>query len=484
MVYFNFWGNIMKKYLYAIAGTILLTACTDRLQELENSCNANNGKDCLELAHIYETGKEVEGKEVEKDNLKAIEFYKKACHSGDVGICLSVAETYFDGKKGITKNAAEGTFYLEKACDLGDAETCYKVALLLADGTITTKNIDKSNSYFEKSCNMGHGISCANIASKYMLGQDKLDIDLVKALNLAEKGCKLDAGISCLAASAVYAIKNDKANARLYMGKACNLDNAEGCESLIKMAINANDIAAPDVKKASEKLCNLKNGLGCKMSASFFMGDKNKVEALRLFTEACDLNEADACLVAANLYNNADQNQGIQKDEVKAFTLYTKACQLGNQDGCLALSETGKWIEKTEKDEFTGNVNVYYFNSSVDSFNAGYGTQTHPTIWARCKDNSTEVNIYFDTVMTCGDGMKIGLKFDDEKSFYEYWNGSTSCKALFSRQPVKLLKKMVGKKKMMVRFTPYASGTYNVTFDLRGIDKVVENLSSACHWKK
>ena len=86
--------------------------------------------------------------------------------------------------------------------------------------------------------------------------------------------------------------------------------------------------------------------------------------------------------------------------------------------------------------------------------------------------------------MTCGDGMKIGLKFDDEKSFYEYWDAGTDCKALFSDKPVKFLKKMVGKKQLMVRFTPYASGTYNVTFDLRGIDKVVENLSSACHWKK
>ncbi|WP_019002796.1 hypothetical protein [Succinimonas amylolytica] len=43
---------------------------------------------------------------------------------------------------------------------------------------------------------------------------------------------------------------------------------------------------------------------------------------------------------------------------------------------------------------------------------------------------------------------------------------------------------MKDSKKLIVRFTPHGSGDQNATFDLGGIEKVVENIASSCHWKK
>lgn len=39
------------------------------------------------------------------------------------------------------------------------------------------------------------------------------------------------------------------------------------------------------------------------------------------------------------------------------------------------------------------------------------------------------------------------------------------------------------KNKLIIKFTPHESGDVNVTFDLKGIDKVVKKLSTSCHWK-
>ena len=469
-----------------MAGAIMLTACTDRIQELENSCNANNGNDCLELAHIYELGKEVQ-----QDNLKAMEFYKKTCNAGDVSICQLVAKTYFKGENGIEQNNAEGTLYSEKACDFGHAQSCFDVGQSYENGTTTKKDITKSLSYYEKACKLDDGTSCAALATMYVTGQNNVKQDLKKSAEYAHKGCELNNSTACYAEGLVYATQKENQTALKSFKKACDLDLAEACNTFINMTHNSgtNIFTSLDVKNASEKLCNMDNGFGCKILASYYMSDtdfnkRDPKEALRLFIKACDLKEVNACILSAKFYSNGVKDSGVSEDEEKAKIYNKKACDLGEQEGCLALSETGKWIEIVRKDGFTGNTLSRYSNIATDSFYGNYGKEKIPVLTAFCGDNKTEVYIEFGTVMTCGDGMKMGLKFDDQKPYYEYWSGSTDCKALFSRQPVKLLQKMVGKKQLMVRFTPYASGDKNVTFDLRGIDKVVEKLSNACHWKK
>lgn len=477
----------MNKYLYAVVGTLILTACTDKIQELENSCNANNGNDCLELAHIYETGKEVQ-----QDNLKAMEFYKKTCDAGDVSICLLVAKTYFNGENGITKNNSEGTIYSEKACVLGNVQTCYDVAKSYHDGIISEKNITKSLFYHDKACEMGYGASCVDLATIYLTGDDELKSDKEKSLEYAKKGCELNISSACYGEGALYVEKKEYQTAMPSLKKACELDSADACTVFINLVANnidSNILSNLDVKNAAVKLCSLDNGYGCKVLASYYLSDNNLTkrdpkEALRLFIKACDLKEADACVISAKLYGSEVKETELSEDKEKAKIFYKKACDLGSEEGCLAFNETGKWLEAVSKDKFTGNTRTIYVNSSIDSFYNDLGVEKKPVIMAGCDNNTTNVVISFDTVITCGDDEKIGLKFDDEQPYYEYWDGSTSCKALFSPQPIKFLKKMIGKKHLMVRFTPHGSGNRDVTFDIRGIDKVVEKLSNACRWKK
>lgn len=473
----------MNKYLFAMAGAIMLTACTDRIQELENSCNANNGNDCLELAHIYESGKEVQ-----QDNLKAMEFYKKTCNAGDVSICQLVAKTYFKGENGIQQNNAEGTLYSEKACDLGHVQSCYNVAQSYEKGTTSETNITKSISYYEKACKLGDSSSCGSASVMFFIDKNNLDKDpkrIQEMAKLAHKGCELNDGAACFVVGILFETVGNEPQAAMHtLKKSCVLNYEAGCKALIALIKQheGNIWMSIDARDAFDKLCDMGNGPECATLASYYgldtvLGKKDLNKAISSYIKGCALKVAGACFGAGNLYDEI-------KDEEKAKTFYKKACDLGLQAACEELTRTSKWSEINYKDDFTGNTNISFSLESKESLHVGYGKEISPQLRARCKDNETEVYIDFDTVMTCGDSMKIGLKFDDQQPYYEYWTGSTDCKALFSRQPIKFLKKMVGKKELMVRFTPHGSGDRNVTFNISGNEEVTEKLSNACHWKK
>ena len=182
-----------------------------------------------------------------------------------------------------------------------------------------------------------------------------------------------------------------------------------------------------------------------------------------------------------NLATNAinKNKETISKDKTS-----NDVCDISNLEGCLKRNPLAVWREDIRKDQFTGNTNAYYSNWSTTHSAGDLGYYRSLLLQARCENNKTELYIDFGDIMTCDDSMKIGFKLDDGKPYYVYWTASTDCKGLFSEKPVSDLRKMKGKKKLMVRFTPYRSGTKDAIFDIMGIDAVVERLSSYCHWKK
>lgn len=196
---------------------------------------------------------------------------------------------------------------------------------------------------------------------------------------------------------------------------------------------------------------------------------------------------------AENGTNNNERNTNLPKSSDGSTKKIDKQSEsdkkLNSESASNSKSKSniesfGVWSVSAEEDEFNGSKNVYFGNKSLDYFIGHFEQKKYPVMWVRCKDNKTDVIINFDTTMTCFDGKKIGLKFDNDKPYYEYWTASTSCDALFARNPVNLLKKMANKNKLIVKFTPFQRGDINVSFDLTGIDKVKDKISGVCHWKK
>ncbi|WP_019002798.1 tetratricopeptide repeat protein [Succinimonas amylolytica] len=395
----------MKVILNAMLGIVLLNACTDKLQELENSCKSNNRNDCLELAHIYEAGKEVK-----QDYLKALDYYKKTCDLGDLAVCAFLAKTYINGENGISKSNAEGLLYSEKACNLGDKDMCYMVAQSYADGTLSEKDTKKALHYHEKGCELNSGASCAAAGVMYISGKDGIEKNPKKSLVFEEKGCSLNIGVSCYGAGSIYLVDNQKEKAIASFEKACNLDIGDGCKMFLDLNSDPLLKFTLKTKSAAEKLCDLDNPVGCVALATFYTSDNDIVKqdditANKLVEKACNLKEGKACLILGQRYKNID------KDNEKAKVFFKKACDLNNQEGCVYANPYGVWREFVKKDEFTENTNLIYANSSTDTFHTGYGGQRRATLIARCVDNETTLYIDFDAVMSCGRDMKIGIKF-------------------------------------------------------------------------
>lgn len=88
------------------------------VDELEQKCNANNAKSCIELGSLYENGKGVK-----QDYLKAKELYEKACDSGEALGCAVLGVLYETGK-GVRQDYFKAKEFYGKACDLGLQEGC------------------------------------------------------------------------------------------------------------------------------------------------------------------------------------------------------------------------------------------------------------------------------------------------------------------------------------------------------------------------
>ncbi|KAK3747593.1 hypothetical protein QZH41_015822 [Actinostola sp. cb2023] len=83
---------------------------------------------------------------------------------------------------------------------------------------------------------------------------------------------------------------------------------------------------------------------------------KDPEEALRLYTKACNNDQAGACNNAGLMYQSGIEQSPIKKDIKKAIDFFEKGCNGGNRNGCFNLSAIyilGKHgIEKNFKKAF------------------------------------------------------------------------------------------------------------------------------------
>lgn len=140
-------------------------ACThlaryDRANQLlQTECRRGHGESCWVLAQNYRAGRGVAvdkktaaqlsmqacakheyhcsdagiahmlGDGVEKDVLRAQEFFKRACAAGDAYGCKNLGATYYVGD-GVPKNVTLARQYFTKACDMKLEEACVELARL------------------------------------------------------------------------------------------------------------------------------------------------------------------------------------------------------------------------------------------------------------------------------------------------------------------------------------------------------------------
>lgn len=152
--------------------------------------------------------------------------------------------------------------------------------------------------------------------------------------------------------------------------------------------------------------------------------------------------------------------------------------------GEFVLQDDSNWYKAEDIDSFTENKNVYF---AIPANEEAARLEKSAALFVRCLNNQTEMFIntgrdFFP--FGGGDYVKIGIKIDDEKPYYEKFTKSSSSSAAFFQKPINFLKNLKGKSKIILRYQPYGENEKNATFEIKGINQVIDEISETCKWPK
>jgi len=184
-------------------------------------CNLNHIKSCEYAGYNYQFGKGVN-----KNFIRANEFFDKACELKSGYSCMYLAFNYRKGQ-GVVKDINKAFKLFKKACNYKDDYACNEMGDYHRDGIIVSKNRDKAISYYDKSCKFNYALGCANLGY-----QEEQKSGIEKALVSYTKACRLKNGWSCSRLGDIYSKKNDNEKAINYYSKACKLKFKGSCGKL------------------------------------------------------------------------------------------------------------------------------------------------------------------------------------------------------------------------------------------------------------
>ena len=141
------------------------------------NCEYGNISICTTLGTIYENG--LNG--VEKDIIKAIKYYKKACGANEYEACSNLGTIYMAKQE--YKKAME---LYTKACNGGETMGCNNLGAVYSLGEGAKMDKVKGAMYYKKACDTGNWLGCRNFA-KYQYDLDNIQ----KTKEYTKKACDM-----------------------------------------------------------------------------------------------------------------------------------------------------------------------------------------------------------------------------------------------------------------------------------------------------
>ena len=149
-------------------------------------------------------------------------------------------------------------------------------------------------------------------------------------------------------------------------------------------------------------------------------------------------------------------------------------------------TEGDGWTITREKSEMDDTSTIILSKGAIDTL-ALRNTFSTPLLVARCKENKTDLffvtGYNFNPVAGLYEKQPIRIRIDNEEAEEQIWNESTSDEAIFSENPVKILKRLHTSKSLKIEFTPFDSGSHVSSFDLSGINKYLPEIATTCNWE-
>jgi len=146
----------------------------------------------------------------------------------------------------------------------------------------------------------------------------------------------------------------------------------------------------------------------------------------------------------------------------------------------------GYWQVSEDKSPMDDSRTV---SLSLDAQNPilAWPSETHtPSLILRCKERRTSLYIVNGTAPNVEygrtDEATVRLRLDSRPAFSQYWSKSTDGDALFAPSPVTLAKQLAASKRLTYEFTPFNSNPATTTFDLSGLDLLIDKVADPCGW--
>jgi hypothetical protein len=148
--------------------------------------------------------------------------------------------------------------------------------------------------------------------------------------------------------------------------------------------------------------------------------------------------------------------------------------------GCLVAVPTflvlaGRSPREREQGQSHGDDPERFGVSLAASTVSGWRTHDVPHLIIRCQEHKTEAYVVIGVSAQPELGQvgkhTVRLRFDDHEQEREIWDQSVDDKALFSRSPVRFVKKVARAKTLTFEFTPFQASPAVATFSVAGFDR-------------
>lgn len=149
----------------------------------------------------------------------------------------------------------------------------------------------------------------------------------------------------------------------------------------------------------------------------------------------------------------------------------------------------GHWRRTTENSKITDQQSVYLTTESKAPVMCGRLRDERARLVVRCLENKTALMISTNCHLVSSDYNDYGsvdIRLDADKAFSVDMVESTDSTTLglwSGGRSIPLIKRLIGKSKMVARLTPYGESPAIIEFDIAGIGEQLPPLQKACGWE-
>lgn len=142
------------------------------------------------------------------------------------------------------------------------------------------------------------------------------------------------------------------------------------------------------------------------------------------------------------------------------------------------------WEIGRDISQMDGKKSVSYAIESITTLKNSLDMDKKAKLVFRCDNNKTDAFILWPSFVGYLDEKKVEIKVDDGKVIKSFWYPAGNGDGVFSKEPIKWMKSLLGKKRMIVRLAAHNRIPEEVTFYIDGVDAAITEISNSCGWKK